>query len=605
MIIITIHIIKHRLHNFIYKNKMNFFKLNEKQRRSNYIEKHYKIEHIKILQYNKKFHISNFSQMLYNYNYNVINIPKCKCCDNMVKFINFNKGYRIYCSTKCSMSDPFIVEKRNNKSIQTNLEKYGVKNVMKNDNFVMKMIETNKKNHNGVFSSTTDKVKEKIKNTNISRYGVDNYMMTDEFKNKKRITNLKKYGVDNYTKDKKIKEKIKNTIRNKYGVDCYLQTDMCKTIINDKYGGHHMTYKKKHDLLDDFYKKQSLLYYEKLITNDKYTIIDISKKDIRLKHDSCGKEFNIKKQQLYLRNKMNMEICIFCNKLNEPIEEKNIFEFMGNLNIDIIRNTKDIISPYELDIYIPKLKIAFEYNGLHWHNELHKDSHYHLSKTELCEKNGIQLIHIWEDDWLYKQDIVKSMILNKIGKTSERIYGRKTEIKEIHDNNIIRDFLNKNHIQGFVGSKYKIGLYYNNELVSMMTFGKRRIALGKKKTMNNEYELIRFCNKLDTVVIGGASKLFKYFINKYQPIEITTYADRSHSQGNMYEKLGFKLVSVTKPNYYYIIDKNRYYRFNFRKDKLVKEGFDKNKSEHEIMLNRNIYRIYDSGNLKYIFTNNL
>ena len=160
-----------------------------------------------------------------------------------------------------------------------------------------------------------------------------------------------------------------------------------------------------------------------------------------------------------------------------------------------------------------------------WHNELNKDKNYHLSKTEECEKQGIQLIHIWEDDWLYKKDIVKSIILNKLNK-NKIIYARKCKIKEIK-NDLYRKFLDDNHIQGYINSKIKIGLFYDDELVSLMTFGNRRVAMGKKSTNDDEYELLRFCNKLNTNIIGGASKLFKYFIDTYKPEEITTYADRS------------------------------------------------------------------------------
>ena len=120
--------------------------------------------------------------------------------------------------------------------------------------------------------------------------------------------------------------------------------------------------------------------------------------------------------------------------------------------------------------------------------------------------------------------------------------------------------------------------------------------------IKGEFEMLRFCNKLNTNVIGGASKLFKYFLKTYNPSQITTYADRSYSNGNLYKQLGFGFIHKTQPNYYYIIDNIRYHRFNFRKDKLIREGFDSNKTEHEIMLERKIYRIYDSGNLKFIYT---
>jgi hypothetical protein len=131
-----------------------------------------------------------------------------------------------------------------------------------------------------------------------------------------------------------------------------------------------------------------------------------------------------------------------------------------------------------------------------------------------------------------------------------------------------------------------------------MTFGKKRTFMNSKSS-NREYEMLRFCNKLNTNVIGGASKIFNYFIKNHNPIEITTYADRSHSNGNLYKKLGFEFIHKTQTNYFYVNKKKREHRFNYRKDILVKEGYDKKMTEHEIMLSRNIYRIFDSGSLKY------
>ena len=129
-----------------------------------------------------------------------------------------------------------------------------------------------------------------------------------------------------------------------------------------------------------------------------------------------------------------------------------------------------------------------------------------------------------------------------------------------------------------------------------MTFGRGRIALGGK---SNEWELTRFCNKINTSVIGGFSKLLMYFIKNNKPNKIITYADIRWFNGDLYLKNNFKFIHQTKPNYWYIIGLNRYHRFNYRKDVLVKQGFDANKSEHEIMLERKIYRIYDCGNLKF------
>ena len=320
--------------------------------------------------------------------------------------------------------------------------------------------------------------------------------------------------------------------------------------------------------------------------------------------NNCNNKYEINNSTLRSRIIYGVELCTICNPINSSISDKEnkLLNFIKeNYDNQIIINSKNIINPYELDIYLPDLKLSFEFNGIYWHSELYKTNDYHNIKTNLCLEQGIQLIHIYEDDWEFKQEIVKSLILNKLNKTKNKIYARKTEVKEITDNKIIKEFLFNNHIQGNVNSSIKIGLFNENELVSLMTFGKFRKPLNSKSLNNNEYEMLRFCNKLNTNVIGGASKLFKYFIRKYNPVKIISYADRSYSNGNLYKQLGFQLQHITEPNYYYVIGHKKYNRFNFRKDILVKQGFDKNKSEHEIMLERKIYRIFNSGNYKFIY----
>ena len=281
--------------------------------------------------------------------------------------------------------------------------------------------------------------------------------------------------------------------------------------------------------------------------------------------------------------------------LSFDIIEGEIRNFLKEQNIFFEERTRNIIKPLELDIYIPSHNIAIEFDGLYWHSEIHKPSNYHLNKTELCEEKNIKLIHIFEDEWLFKKDVVKSRLKNILGLTENKIYARKTEIKLV-DNKLANKFLEENHIQGNVNSSIKLGLYYNNELVSLMTFGKGRVALGGN---SNQYELLRFCNKLNTIVVGGADKLLQYFIKTYNPIEIISYADRRWSKGDLYKKLNFEFIRYSNPNYWYVINNIRKHRFGFRKSILVKKGYDKNKTEHQIMLDRKIYRIYDCGTIVY------
>jgi very-short-patch-repair endonuclease len=514
---------------------------------------------------------------------------KCDICGNEKeltynKYIKNIKKYNLYtCSNKCSSI----------KNKKTNLEKYGSENYSNREKYKKTCLEKYGVENSFQILDT----KEKIKKTNIKKYGVESANSSDIVKNNKKKSLLKKYGVDSYSKTNEYKEKMKLYNQNKEYKNQKLKT-FTNTCI-EKYGVSHTS--NMPEIRKKIKNSNQNTYQNKIIDNN-ILIVDFDRKGYICKCDYCKNNFFINYSILKNRKKSKTVICTICNPIQQQTSgmEIQLQHFIKeNYDTEILINKRNIIYPYELDIYLPELKLAFEFNGLWWHNELNKENNYHLNKTEKCEKQGIQLIHIYEDDWIYKQEIVKSFILNKLNKTSNKIYARNCEIKEINDNNLIKEFLDKNHIQGFIGSKIKLGLFYNNELISLMTFGNRRIAMGKKLTNENEYELLRFCNELNTNAIGGASKLFKYFIETYKPKEITTYADRSFSQGDLYKQLGFEFKGNTEPNYFYIIDGVRHHRFNFRKDKLVKEGFDFNKTEHEIMLEKNIYRIYDSGNLKF------
>jgi hypothetical protein len=294
----------------------------------------------------------------------------------------------------------------------------------------------------------------------------------------------------------------------------------------------------------------------------------------------------------------NGEGCHKCG-ISSSNGEKEMFDFISELspNACVLENKRDTIDDnLELDIYVPDKKLAFEYDGLYWHSELLRPKDYQLKKTISCENKGIRLIHIFEDEWLNKQDIVKSMIKNLFNKTENKIYARKCFIREVGSKES-REFLNANHLQGYCNSKIRLGLYYNDELVSLMTFGKSRHFIGSSKF---EWELLRFCNKINTNVVGGASRLLKHFIKEYSPNSIVSYADRRWSNGNLYDRLRFTKYNESKPNYYYVVGRKRIYRFNLRKSVLVKKyGCPTDMSEHEFCLSRKWYRIYDCGCLCY------
>lgn len=277
--------------------------------------------------------------------------------------------------------------------------------------------------------------------------------------------------------------------------------------------------------------------------------------------------------------------------------EQEIFDFL-NKHVPCKQVDRTLIKPLELDIFIPSLNIAVEYNGLYYHSDKFRDKDYHLDKLTLCQEKGIRLIQIFEDEWYSKQEICKSRLLNLLNFTPNKVFARKCDVREVSAKDA-REFLEINHIQGNVNSKIKLGLYYNEELVSLMTFGNLRKNLGQV-SKEGIYELLRFCNKLNTNVVGGASKLLSYFEKVYKPVEIISYADRRWSDGNLYRQIGFELTSTSQPNYFYTKGLERENRFKYRKSELVKQGFDPNKTEKQIMEELGYMRVYDCGTLKFV-----
>ena len=286
-------------------------------------------------------------------------------------------------------------------------------------------------------------------------------------------------------------------------------------------------------------------------------------------------------------------------------EEINIYNYLNSIDIACKQRAKNIISPYELDIYIPDKKVTIEYDGLIWHSEkFGKDRNYHLNKTIACEKQSIRLIHIFEDEWVEHEEIVKSKLKHILGCVNDmpKTFARKCIVNEI-DNQIAKSFLEKNHIQGFERSSVYLGCFYENNLVGVMTFKRERKD-------SDKWELTRFATDISKHCIGVGGKLFKYFVRNYNPSEVKSFADRRWSstlKENLYDKLGFMVDNVLKPDYHYVVGKQRLHKFGFRKQILLKRypnhGLTENMTEHEMCQKLGFQRIYDCGLIKYIWKN--
>lgn len=282
-------------------------------------------------------------------------------------------------------------------------------------------------------------------------------------------------------------------------------------------------------------------------------------------------------------------------------QEKEIKEFVQSLGFECHTDRK-ILHGKELDILIPSKNIAIEYNGNVWHSEKYKTKDYHLEKLNECNKNGIKLIQIFEDEYQEHKDIVFSKIRHILGSetpNATKIQGRKCEVSEIR-NNEAEKFLNENHIQGFANSTIYLGAKLDDEIVAVMSF---LVEDG------DNWNLTRFASKNGTICQGVASKMFSYFVKKYSPTSVKSFADRrwtTQGDNNLYTKLGFELSETLKPEYRYYnssVDRfKRFHKFNFRKQILHKRyGLPLEMTELEMATKLGYVRIWDCGLFKYVW----
>jgi len=426
--------------------------------------------------------------------------------------------------------------------------------------FIKSQKETNLKKYGHEYNFASEDSIKKKKETNLKKYGHTNILCSDKVKQ----TNLEKFGTEYASQSHMIKDKVKQTNLEKFGTESFQHSHIKS--------------------FDNWYNADFI----------KSNFLD-SNNHIMVR--SMMEYFNVCQPAVHKKFK---ELSIdFTKRKGTSFAETEILTLIP----DAIQSDKIFIGK-ELDILSYKHKFAIEYHGLMFHsygiskysmfNSPVEDRNRHVVKLDMVEQKDFQLYQIFENEWIYKRKIWESVINSKIGNTV-RIFARKCVIKEVNDST---NFELLNHLQGPGKSSIRLGLYYNDELVSLMTFGKSRYD------KRYQYELIRFCSKLNTTVIGGASKLLKYFERNYEPESIISYANRRWSNGNLYEVLGFEYTHTTPPNYFYFKGLNLESRVKYQKHKLKKllKQFDDTKTETSNMFQNNFRKIFDAGNKTYIKT---
>lgn len=344
---------------------------------------------------------------------------------------------------------------------------------------------------------------------------------------------------------------------------------------------------------DEFIKRARDIYGDRYIYIDtKYTKMEEKVKIICPKHGEFW-------QKPY--DHLHGHGCPKCG-LIESKGENEIYEYVCSLvgKENVEHSNRTVLDGYEIDIYVPSLKFGIEYNGLRWHSEKFKNKNYHLKKTEKANKNGVRLIQIFEDEYMNSKEIVLSKIkaLMHMNKDLPMSMARKCDVREI-DKVVAKEFINKNHIQGYKGSSVAIGCFDEDVLVGVMTFEKD----GKWWILN------RFATDVGRRCPGVGGKLFSFFIRKHKPTMVKTYADLRWTvdrNANLYTKLGFKLDSVLKPQYRYVNSSKpteRIHKFNFRKKLLMKRyGSDEKLTERELTESLGYFKIWDCGLCRYIWS---
>ena len=491
---------------------------------------------------------------------------------------------------------------------QTTMDRYGVSHVSLVPEIKERTRATMLERYGHEHAAQNEEIKEKTRRTNMKRYGVEYPINTPEVKEKTTATNLEKYGVKWALGAEIIRQKINTTNLSRYGCESILgnaaQRLINSGIIMNKYG---VPVASQSEEVKNRTRKSNLSRYGVPFSSQrdyselaKSVLFDKALFSSHLSTTSVpalATLLGVSETTILNFHHMYQLDIIKCNSSSY---ENELSEWLNGLGITHVRGNRTICSPQEIDIYIPTYNLAIEFDGLYWHSEnMGKDKNYHLNKTKKCLDSNITLLHIFEDEWLSNKEVCKSIIKSYCHGITTKIPARKCVIKEL-SNKDCRDFLNNNHLQGKVNASLSIGLFFNDDLVSLLTFGKPRY------NKNIQWELLRLATKIDIVVQGGSAKLWNYFIETYKPISVVSYCDRRWFLGNIYQSLSFEKKAEAKPTYWYTNFNKRFHRSHFTKSKCIAQAkllsVDEDNMDWSILSERQIAkeilgldRIWDCG----------
>ena len=467
------------------------------------------------------------------------------------------------------------------KTRKTNIKKYGTEYTFQAESVKEKIKQSNIEKYGKEFASQSDEIKNKVKQTNIERYGGNAPLCSEEIKDKVKQTCLERYGVENPNQCGEVREKIVKTNIERYGVENPSQSDDIKS---KKVETSLRNYGVEHPLKSEHIKNKVMN-----TVRERYGVENLSQSEELKKkiNETCQEKYGVSWpcQIDYVRNTSR-------GKNSLPNTEFEMLLTSYNIEYDREFSVEDREYDFKIENTLIEIDPFATHNTL-WSpfkkncGSVNRD--YHYNKSRLAERYGYRVIHVF--DWDDRVKVVNSLLEREV------IYARKTEVREVSKDDCGK-FLQKHHYQGSCrGQKVRLGLYNNNKLVSLMTFGRPRY--------NSKYtwELLRYCSSCN--VVGGAEKLFKYFVDNYDG-SIISYCDRSKFTGTVYERLGFTLLLEGKPMCHWYNPKNKkHYTDNLIRqrgvDQILGTSYGKGTDNTELMIREGYVSIYDCGQDSYVY----
>jgi hypothetical protein len=449
----------------------------------------------------------------------------------------------------CSLNNSIIREKAN----KTMLEKYGVINPQQNEEIKLATKITNLEKYGVPYPWQNEEIKDKITSTNLERYGAKSWLSSEIGQKELCKIHLNKRGYINPSQDPVVQAKIKQTMLEKYGVSHINYINMNQDQINA--------------ITDPILFSNAILNLTVQMAANKLGVNDST--IYRL-----SKEYNC-------RSNLDLTINTY---------ECKVTDLLNEIGVKYLKNSRRIIPPLELDIYLPDNHIAIETGSIYWHGEqFNKNSQYHFNKWKRCKDLQIDLFQWFDDDLHVNWHIVKSKLLRSLGISLPIIGARKLSVGTC---DVIeeREFLNKWHVKGFSNNRnVVIASKYNDQIISIMTLN-----------VNNNICIIdRWATDINISWPGAFSKSLSYWLKKSNfKGEIRTWCDNRLGNGKVYKSSGFNEIRVSKPGYWYFKYNGLEHRSKYQRNKLIKMfNLDVNdtRTEWEIMKSQGYDRLWDAG----------